>query len=590
MAKNVTVYNEAFGSYSFDAPRTINYYPLIIPDSSRIVEKEVHLSGYEYPEDAQKAADAYAKSATWSDFWTVKTDILNSDLGVIGYNGSVSDSVCNLLREGNVTTLKVKNKSVSGDAYPSMGNHTVEWIRIPGTKTSWPFSPNSIRIHTPIYNELIITSPSNNQLIDEGLASGNKIVTLGEDFTVKVELNGPSVYYTPITTNLQKYVKEVFIECGVCGQKISSYTHTCTVPVTCDDNTVYPIKTTVIAKNIWSGGKTAEANINQPDDIYTLTQNGAVYIAGKIYDLEVRTTDDPGWLLTKAEKLSKLPTGENKDNKISAYKYGIKLGYRAYFDLKTLGTASCNIEIKPKIYYITENGTIRDDVTLYYRTSKIEYKKLSDNDIEIIMKMTETKGDVNNTDFKRELILSKLTPQNASINYLDKIKIGGLSNILLTRSNSLVTKYNGKEYIGTQGDISRRWYGEIYLPASTIVVDNNIIPETMAEDEAIKNISRGKGVIDHGYLMITFEKIVSTVASGSEYLDYMILRDSDGNKISPGVPSVLVQEKASKEKIILPNGNEIKNLPSTFKDTDAPIIIYDASLRANDDYETTGTH
>ena len=82
-------------------------------------------------------------------------------------------------------------------------------------------------------------------------------------------------------------------------------------------------------------------------------------------------------------------------------------------------------------------------------------------------------------------------------------------------------------------------------------------------------------MLDYGYLMITFEKIVSTVASGSEYLDYMILRDSDGNKISPGVPSVLVQEKASKEKIILPNGNEIKNAmhPTYVNDPYDPVRV-----------------
>ena len=76
-----------------------------------------------------------------------------------------------------------------------------------------------------------------------------------------------------------------------------------------------------------------------------------------------------------AEKLAKLPIGEKGDNAINSYKYGVKLGYRAYFDLKTLGTASKDIEIIPKIYYVDKNGN-QKEVDLYYRTSKTEYKKL----------------------------------------------------------------------------------------------------------------------------------------------------------------------------------------------------------------------
>lgn len=62
--------------------------------------------------------------------------------------------------------------------------------------------------------------------------------------------------------------------------------------------------------------------------------------------------------------------------------------------------------------------------------------------------MNTTKGDVNNKDFKRELILSKISQSYKDINYLNKIEIGGLKEITLKRENSTITKYNGKEYIG----------------------------------------------------------------------------------------------------------------------------------------------
>ena len=469
------------------------------------------------------------------------------------------------------------------------GEHKVKWTKS-GTEIGWNFTPNSVRIHTPIHNELIISSPSTNELFDSSLANGNKIVTLDDEFTATVILNGNSFYYTPITTALKKYVKEVYIECGVCNKKINGYTHTCKVPVTIEDNKIYQIKSTVIAKNIWSGGETDNNTINNPDNIYTITQTKEVYIAGRLYDLQVRTVDDIGWKLRVAETLAKLPTGEYKDNAISAYKYGVKLGYRAYFDLKTLGTATENINIKPKIYYITKDGEIRDDVTIYYKTSKTEYKKLTENDIKITMQMLTTKGEINNSEYKRELLLTKISDKYKGIDYSSKLNIGGLKKITLKRENVTITKYKGREYIGTSGDVSRRWHGEIYIPSSTVVSDNQINKTTMEQGKIITNISRGKGVLEEGYLMITFENIETTAKEVESYLNYGILRNSDGEKISPETPSILVQEKAGKEEITLPNGEKIKNLPAEFKNTDAPIIIYDVSLKANNDYESAGTH
>ena len=206
------------------------------------------------------------------------------------------------------------------------------------------------------------------------------------------------------------------------------------------------------------------------------------------------------------------------------------------------------------------------------------------------MQMLTTKGDINNKEYKRELLLTKVSDKYKGIDYSEKLNIGGLKEITLTRKNVTITKYKGREYIGEFGDVSRRWHGEIYIPSSTIVSDNKINKETMAEGKIIENISRGKGVLEEGYLIITFENIETKLETNESYLNYKILRNTDGEKISPETPGVLVQEKEGKEEITLPNGEKIKNLPTEFKNTDAPIIIYDVSQKANNDYETAGTH
>ena len=81
-------------------------------------------------------------------------------------------------------------------------------------------------------------------------------------------------------------------------------------------------------------------------------------------------------------------------------------------------------------------------------------------------------------------------------------------------------------------------------------------------------------------------------------MEYSIGRTTDGVKFSPDSsnklvsPSIMYEEKTNDEKqplkleITLPNGKTFNG----YEETEAPIIIYDVSLRANDDYEQTGTH
>ena len=203
------------------------------------------------------------------------------------------------------------------------------------------------------------------------------------------------------------------------------------------------------------------------------------------------------------------------------------------------------------------------------------------------MIMNNTKGDINNEDFNIER--ASMLSIDPNINYTKMINIGGLNGINLTEQNSVATKYNGVYTWNPTVKQSRRWYGEIYLPASTIVVE---------KDTPIKQVVNGKNIIEEGYLIITFENIITRYENGEQYLQYSMGRDADGIQFSPNSieeiqrPSIMYNEKsedgkqALKTAITLPNGIVYEG----YMQTDAPIIIYEVGLRANDDYETTGTH
>lgn len=462
---------------------------------------------------------------------------------------------------------------------------------------------NHVRVQTPIHNELEIVSPSLNQLENlNGIPSGYKLVTLGDDFTVTLRLDGSTDYYSSITNDIKKYVKRVKLVCGVCKTVVvdtteniqSEYSHQCKTSVDKEtDITTCEISSTVWVENISKGGldKTQERITNEPDDYYILTQSKGVVILGKIYDLQVRATDDPSWKLKNAEKLSALPTGEKGDNSVTTNKYGIKLGYRAYFDLKTLGSATNAINITPKIYYVDLNGNnLTDAVELYYKTSENEYKKLSDNDIKIKMKMNNTRGSDFNSLFKEEC--AKMFALFTGTDYSKQLDIGGLKKLSLTEDNSTLTKYKFKDgrfdYIMNPIKNSRRWYGEVRVPSSTIVAEKGA---------TISDISRGQKIKKTGYLIVVFENIETSATGRSNYLQYSMGRNADGTQFSPvgtniKPNSIMYNEKtnngaqALKASIKLPNGRTFSSYPQT----DAPIIVYDVSLRANNDLEDSGTH
>ncbi len=454
---------------------------------------------------------------------------------------------------------------------------------------------NSVNIYTPIHDELVVTASTINRLSQEEYEekvklNGYPIAKLGDTVTATVTVSGTVRGGYATTVNPEKYIKEVIIDCGLCGAHdvkarnesstythttyAHTYTHTCTIPITQEDGRTYEITSTVVAENIPSTlGVIKDGTYNTENNEYRLIRKSAVYVVGEIYDFEVRTTNDPDWK-TEAEKLDKLPTGEAGDNNNSLYKYGIKLGYSAYFDLKTLGIKSTNIKLVPKIYYVSKDGnTIKENPDLYYRT-KSGYVKLGSSDIDIKMALSNTNGAVNNGNFLKEQINSAKSAFYSGVDYKSIKSIGGLLGITLGKNNSVTTTYNGEWYLDGKENVSRRWFGEIYLPASTVVAKTGA---TLAQ------VANKTKTYEEGYLVVMFEKVYSTLADGtSEYLDYNVRRDGNADAYE----SQVLKEKDGKTQIKLPN-SVTRDLNA---DAAIPVIVYDVSQRANNDYETSGTH
>ena len=341
---------------------------------------------------------------------------------------------------------------------------------------------------------------------------------------------------------------------------------------------------------------------------YVLQEDFKVYIAGVLYDLEIRDSDDVGWMgkLISALKLGNvegskknlyLPIGQYNQNYLSGYNMGLKLGYRFYFDLKTKGVASDEIIIKPNFYYVSKDGgTATSNISLFYNTTTEKYLKLSlENDLNIKMIMSNTHGSVNNSGFNSELIYGKVN--NIDKNYTVATVIGSIFDKLdltavdakLPRNNILecanlygykgnttafMTDAKKSESVEGEKDIrnsSGHWYGEFYLPASTKV----LLGKDKTKNDVLKNENN---LLKDGYIIVTFDTII-TNSEGTNYLSYS----------KPNGETRWEKEGTTYHDytINLPNG---KTATISGIEEGAAMAIYEVGLRANDDYETEGTH
>ncbi len=342
---------------------------------------------------------------------------------------------------------------------------------------------------------------------------------------------------------------------------------------------------------------TGASNTNRND--YILRWSKDTYVSGRVYDLQIRDTDDPGFMGKVKPALSgdketasymEMPVAQK--GQVTAYNLGMKLGYRFYFDLKTKGITNKTVNIKPKIYYVSTDGTVKSDISLFYHAKGSLYNKLTDNDLNIKMTMAGTHGLANNAGYTVETVAAKqLVPSRVFTNVVAIGKImGGLSlqrdteklpfdNILQAAKAygfgedkvKFTTSALTSESIANENEIKNatgHWYGEYYLPASTIVVEG---AGTTREDV----IKGTKKPLATGYLVVVFEEITT------------VEDDPEANYLTYSAPAETQWQKEGLETTILLPNNKQATITAT---NGSAMAIYQVGLRANNDYETEGTH
>ena len=501
--------------------------------------------------------------------------------------------------------------------YQKIGVNDVEAGDPAATATSYIDVPgNKVVVHTPVvdYASLDLTENNkHNQLVNK---QENAIV-MGETFTIVIPHNGAHNWDGALKEDESTFK-------GHAGQKPSSDSFAMKKQAKFDFGIVYKdtyyragtwidleasqerfdfmiptwedevwngkttkIYTRVIAENAIDDGKVNSSQVNANTDIskYTATQDFVVKIIGKMYDIQIRATDDAGWTNMKnVLTASGFPIGQAGQNSVTGYRYGLKMGAKAYFDLKVdggTGQTSKTIEAVPKYYYVSKNGGEAQEVDLYYHRIGERFVSLTSNPVTITERMSQNYGVKYFANYNENLGITRRVTGN-TVNYTVDNSLGDTSKIILNAVTRIVAYRTSQELTRARWgkDIGNlptdqdkiissigRWYGEVKVPASTVVV---------TKGTPIADVKAGKGALKNGYLIVAFESLITKAENGDQYLSYA---KPDGN--------TQWQKEAYEDDIALPNGN-VAWLPASAKDY--AMVIYETDVRINNDYESTGTH
>jgi len=344
-----------------------------------------------------------------------------------------------------------------------------------------------------------------------------------------------------------------------------------------------------------------EANKNSSATNYVATKTIPVEIIGKIYDLRVSSSNDPGWESIYSWKnqtnyiaADEFPFGSQGQNKNTAYKYAPKLGYTFVFDFKTKGTKSNNIDISVQpegFYFISRDGKTTQEVDLYYNTISTKNIKITpkDTNVDLTVNLRNSYMKVASQEF-----VDSSRIYNNKYNYSLGVKVGTFAKMNLPHNLRLCYN-NFSEYINklyglgsTENTISKNagnkdtvigsvghWYAGYRLPAST-----KAIPKGSDINNAIKNNS----FLTDGYILVKFD-IKTKYQNSSGNYDYLQYMGPEGiNEAGDNTGKLIIDwTKNTYHPITLPNGK-------TAQVPVGSVAIFDASLRSSNDAEIGGTH
>lgn len=404
-----------------------------------------------------------------------------------------------------------------------------------------------------------------------------------------VEYNG-TLYKAGERITLVERTKDILEE-----EDLAS-TFTFTVPVWVEDNRYYTctVWTEPLGKS--NGKNTPHANEFDETAAGNATDTFTIHVIGKIYDFTVTNIqgDDiwksmlslPSTNDVKGEYKSpnisnnnkNLPIGQETQRTNKKYNYGIKKGTKFYFSVNTKGISNEAIEIVPRFYYISRDGSIKGEVNVFTKNAKGVYENIK------ALTSTRISNTKNANKLTREFGLEKqraITLYN-TVKFDVDASIGKYIDIKLNQSFKFpylnYLKEEGSKWIVMEDEDTilpavSHWYGDYLVPSDAKFADIGTAKPTESD---FKNYN-------DGYVIVLFK--IESQTSDKTYLSYNNVWKEEG-MTAEYVKSVQLPRIAATGTLqVMDNG-----IVSMLDEGYAPVIIYQANVSTNQNYDTTGTH
>ncbi len=286
-----------------------------------------------------------------------------------------------------------------------------------------------------------------------------------------------------------------------------------------------------------------EYHANLDINKYKAVEKIDVQVTGRLYDFRITDISDWNWqkFFRKEESTEHtgkyfysgdkdrngkidstrqyhLPIMEDKNDTQGYESYALKLGYRISFDLITNGDYMDKYDcilITPTYYYMSLTGKQRQEVDLYYESCsqliKIgsQYDKLARTMILNDSYRNISKQEIWNT--AKALDAQNRSYENKSLEDYQQMYFSGMERSIAKGGRVLLTEAV-RTFIGSTANIPssitqeeaiqsvQKWYGEFYLPSSTVAVPKGTDLTTM------KHLNVNESPFLHnGYIMVNFK-------------------------------------------------------------------------------------
>lgn len=472
---------------------------------------------------------------------------------------------------------------------------------------------NDVVVHTPtICNALIEDKYGLCQLIkpDEYRAS----LVLDTTFQVILPTEGqhksiPGYYYNDYSKYIASrqvkfpfdvYKNDIYISQGTwtsIGNQAEFY-----LPIWVEEGH-YSINFRSISINAQANDKlyAEEAYCNESRDNYVATDTIPVEVSGRVYGLKIFDISDyPIWKNVFRMKNSL---------KLTGFRFGVdslplirgshpffnnmgvmKTGYTLRMSLNTIGNMDSKedyIHVKPRFYYINENGTGRQEVDVYYKeTISDKLKRLIKigGEVDGSNVKTLTLGDPF-LDVKENELQTTSKIKNLTLEVLkDTIhKVYTFHNIMIPSGMQTLI---GADYTRTKGIAMtnvtlanqaskgmQKWYFEYYLPSDLYVLPKNKDLFSYGKEHPI-DFTESFWLKD-GYLILNYS--IETIKKGKRHLSYI----NTGNE-AKGYCNMWKKEGFQEKRV--------DSLGNTYIMKEGDICLFHLKKSAALDYRSGGTH